>query len=157
MRGMTAARRRFDIGALDYLIYLHDEFGDWLRQSPRTTAESASKHCVIRRLRFFGQPAARNAALSAGLRLHLIAAGDATSCRQSPPKRHSSLRRLTTVDLGTLTARSLPIAEMFYFNRPDRRHAADKPYQMLVPVAYHAAFESARRLPPKRRRGNLIA
>ena len=48
--------------------------------------------------------------------------------------------------MRTLTSRSsLPIAEMFYFNPGLNRRATPphKPYQMLVPVAYRAAFETA--------------
>jgi membrane-bound lytic murein transglycosylase D len=139
--------------ALDYLTYLHDEFDNWLLaiaayNSGEGRVKKALRHSSGSGFFELKLPKETQRYIPQVLALaHLIAAGDGIELPSIDSEMPFFVATIhEQIDLGTLTSRSsLPIAEMFYFNPGLNRRATPphEPYQMLVPVTYRSAFETA--------------
>jgi len=139
--------------ALDYLTYLHDEFGDWLLAiAAYNGGEGRVKKALLRSpgSGFFELELPRETQryIPRVLALaHLIAAGDRLVLPTISAETPFFVWTIDNqIDVGTLTnGSSLPLTEVFSFNPGLNRRATppNTPYRMLVPVSYRSAFESA--------------
>jgi len=147
--------------ALDYLTYLHEEFGDWLLA---IAAYNGGEGRVKRALA--AAPDADFFALSLPVETkryvpkvlalaHLIAEGDTQALPEidtAPPFFSTTVNG--QVDLAILAdLGSMSIDEMFRFNPGLNRRATppDVPYRLLIPSSDRDAFESALSQYPKDR------
>ncbi len=147
--------------ALDYLTYLHDEFGDWLLA---IAAYNGGEGRVRRALSdspdadFFNLdlPIETKRYVPRLLALaHLIAQNDAWTLPPIDPSPAFFTATLDDqVDLAVLAnLGSFSVDEMFRYNPGLNRRATppDGPYRLLIPESYRDAFEDALSQYPKER------
>jgi membrane-bound lytic murein transglycosylase D len=145
--------------ALDYLTYLHDEFGDWLLA---IAAYNGGEGRVRRALSdspsadFFDLdlPVETKRYVPRLLALaHLIAQNDALALPPVDPEPAFFSAPLDNqVDLAVLASiGSFSLDEMFRFNPGLNRRATppDGPYRLLIPETYRDTFENALSQYPK--------
>jgi membrane-bound lytic murein transglycosylase D len=139
--------------ALDYLTYLHDEFGDWLLAMAAYNGGEGRLRRALKKSPGSGffelkLPRETQRYIPQVLALaHLIAQdNNLVLPRITAESPFFTAMIDNQIDLDTLTAgSSLPLDEVFTFNPGLNRRATPpgRPYRLVIPASYRAAFENA--------------